>query len=177
MRAVRPQPHPAFLRGMPCKTPSSKRGRLAAAGCPVPRGGDARVSGDAELPRERMSGARQFGRFLIVGAVNTAASYAAYLLLLRHVSHLVAYSLAYALGIVISYFLNTYFVFRARAAAASFVRFPLVYLLQYLVGAAVLHLAVEQFGISREIAFAFSVAVTIPVTFFASKLVLGKRAP
>ena len=40
-------------------------------------------------------------RFLVSGAANTLASYALYLLLLRFISYLWAYSLAYAAGIAL----------------------------------------------------------------------------
>ena len=47
-------------------------------------------------------------RFLVSGAANTLASYALYLLLLRFISYLWAYSLAYAAGIaLLTYFIVT----------------------------------------------------------------------
>lgn len=116
--------------------------------------------------------AGEFGRFLIVGAVNTAVTYALYLLLLDSAAYLFAYSLAYVAGIVVSYFLNARFVFRAKPAINSALRFPFVYVAQYLLGAAVLWICVEWLGVRRELGLAFSIAVTIPITYAAAKLAL-----
>jgi putative flippase GtrA len=128
------------------------------------------------LGRENQSPQRlipaEFGRFLIAGAVNTFATYVLYLLLLGSIGYLFAYSVAYVVGIVLSYWLNALFVFRAGAAVSTFVRYPLVYVVQYLLGAAVLWICVEWLGVPREIGLAFSIALTVPVTYLASKLAL-----
>lgn len=114
-------------------------------------------------------------RFLIAGAINTVTSYVIYLALLHAIGYLPAYSAGYAAGVVVSYFLNTRFVFRTAPRLSSFVRFPLVYVAQYLLGGLLLWLGVDVLGIPRELALAFSIAVTVPFTFFASRFVL--KAP
>jgi len=116
--------------------------------------------------------AGEFSRFLAVGAVNTATTYALYLVLLDSAAYLFAYSVAYVAGIVLSYFLNALFVFRTKPAIHSALRFPFVYLAQYLLGAAVLWICVERLGVRRELGLAFSIAVTIPITYAASRLAL-----
>ena len=55
---------------------------------------------------------RQGTRFLIAGAANTAIGYALYLLFNLLVDYRIAYSLSFALGIVISFVLNSVYVFR-----------------------------------------------------------------
>jgi len=114
----------------------------------------------------------EFSRFLIAGAVNTATTYALYLVLLNSAAYLFAYSLAYVAGIVVSYFLNALFVFRTKPAVNSALRFPLVYVAQYLLGGAVLWICVERLGVRRELGLAFSIAVTVPITYAASRLAL-----
>ena len=114
----------------------------------------------------------EFTRFLIAGAVNTATTYALYLVLLDSAAYLFAYSLAYVASIVVSYFLNALFVFRTKLAINSALRFPLVYVAQYLLGGAVLWICVERLGVRRELGLAFSIAVTIPITYAASRLAL-----
>jgi putative flippase GtrA len=116
--------------------------------------------------------AGEFGRFLIAGAINTATTYALYLVLLGSAAYLFAYSLAYVAGIVVSYFLNALFVFRTKPAVNTALRFPLVYVAQYLLGAAVLWICVERLGVRRELGLAFSIAVTVPITYAASRLAL-----
>ena len=116
--------------------------------------------------------AGEFGRFLIAGAVNTGLTYALYLLLLGSVRYLIAYSVAYVTGIVLSYFLNALFVFRTGTAISGMMKFPLVYVAQYLLGGLVLWTCVEWLNVRREIGLAISIAVTVPTTYLASKLAL-----
>jgi len=115
---------------------------------------------------------REFGRFLIAGALNTALTYGLYLLLLDALGYVLAYSVAYVVGIVVSYFLVSRFVFRTSATLASFLRYPLVYVVQYLVGTAVLWMCVEWIGVRREFALLATIAATVPVTFVISRWVL-----
>lgn len=116
----------------------------------------------------------EFARFLLAGATNTLLSYLLYLLLLEFLAYLLAYSIAYCIGIALSYFLNIYFVFKQRASLASFVKFPIVYVVQYGLGAGILWLLVDRAGMAPEIAMLGVIAVTIPVTFLASRFVLAK---
>lgn len=115
----------------------------------------------------------EFSRFLLVGATNTLFSYALYLLLLLAVNPHVAYTVSYAAGIVLSYFLNVHFVFKRKPSFASFMQFPFVYALQYGLGLVVLSVLL-QLGIDAKWAMAGVVAATIPVTFLASRFVLKK---
>lgn len=117
---------------------------------------------------------REFFRFLLVGATNTLFSYLLYLLLLVFMSYLPAYSIAYCAGIVLSYFLNVHFVFRKKTSLASFLKFPVVYVIQYALGAATLWLLVGKAGIAPGLAMIGVIIVTIPVTFLASRFVLNK---
>jgi len=116
----------------------------------------------------------EFARFLLAGATNTLLSYLLYLFLLEFLVYMLAYSAVYCLGIASSYFLNVYFVFKKRTSFASFIMFPVVYMIQYCVGLGVLWLMVDRFGISPAIAMIGVVVITIPVTFLASRFVLTK---
>ena len=115
-------------------------------------------------------------RFLIAGALNTMATYAIYLALLPLLDYTLAYTIAYLTGIVISYLLNTAFVFRVTRTAANMATFPLVYVVQYLLGALVLNLAVRWIGVPDKFALIASIVVTIPVTFFLSRALLHRGA-
>ena len=117
-----------------------------------------------------------FVRFLLVGATNTLFSYLLYLLLLTFVSYLPAYSIAYCAGVLLSYFLNVLFVFKKRVSFATFLKFPLVYVVQYALGASILWLLVSKAGASPALAMIVVIVVTIPVTFFLSRLVFEPRS-
>lgn len=120
------------------------------------------------------SSLHELPRFLVVGATNTAVSYVLYLLLLEFMPYLYAYSIAYGIGIVISYILNSRFVFMQPLSMGKFLQFPAVYAIQYGVGAAILWLLVGQASLSPELAMLAVVAATIPVTFITSRFILKR---
>jgi len=115
----------------------------------------------------------EFTRFLLVGATNTVFSYLLYLLLLKFLPYIAAYTLSYCAGIVLSYFLNVLFVFKKNVSIASFLKFPVVYAIQYSLGALVLWLLVSL-GINPTWAMIGVLIVTIPVTFVASRFILKR---
>ena len=116
----------------------------------------------------------EFVRFLLVGAINTIFSYLLYLFLLKFLDYLPAYSVSYCVGIVGSYFLNVYFVFRKNISAIGFIKFPVVYVAQYCLGVAILWLFVHQFGVTPAVALVAVIIITIPITFLISRCVLKK---
>ena len=117
----------------------------------------------------------QFLRFLVTGGINTALTYGLYLLLLPLLGYLVAYSVAYVIGIVLSYWLNSAFVFRQPMNLRTLARFPLVYVVQYILTGALLWLFVDTLGVDKRIALLAAIAVTVPVTFLAARLAILPR--
>lgn len=120
-----------------------------------------------------LAGSR-FLRFLVMGGVNTAVTYGIFLLCHVWLGHQLSYAIAYVCGIVLSYFLNAAVVFRATVSWRSFFLYPLVYVAQYLAGAAVLELAVRAWGIPSQLAPLVAIAATIPLTFVLSRWVLTR---
>ena len=118
--------------------------------------------------------AAEFSRFLIVGGTTTLLTYLVYLVLIRWIGYELAYAAGYGLGVLVSYVLSTRYVFRQPMTKKSALRFPLVYLAQFLVGLMVLHIAVEVFGVPVELAPVIAVAATIPVTFLLSRTILRR---
>ena len=114
----------------------------------------------------------QFMRFLAAGAINTVASYVVFLLLLQFIPYLAAYTIAYVAGIMLSYFLLTSFVFRTQRRLVSAVRFPAVYIAQYLVGSGLIVVLVEAWGVRASLAAIVAIVVSIPVTFLLSRTIL-----
>jgi putative flippase GtrA len=116
-----------------------------------------------------------FFRFLVTGAANTAVTYAAYLLLLRVIPYLWAYSIAYIAGILIAYLAQTRYVFGVGTSWRTFLKFPLVYLVQYAVGAIGIRLIVETGLLTREFALLATLCVTVPLGFLLSRYLLVPR--
>ena len=111
-------------------------------------------------------------RFIVSGAINTGITYGLYLLLLPLLGYLPAYSAAYVAGILLSYWLNSVFVFGQPMSWRGLVRFPLVYVVQYVLTGVLLWLSVDALGVDKRIALLAAIAVTVPVTFLAARLAI-----
>jgi putative flippase GtrA len=121
------------------------------------------------------SSSRQLARFLVVGALNTGLSYLVYLALLKWVSYRWAYSLSYAAGILLSFVLNSLFVFRVPLSWRRLLPYPSVYLVQYLLGLGVVHVGVELLGWDERLMPIAVLAVTVPVSFVLTRWVLREK--
>jgi putative flippase GtrA len=121
-------------------------------------------------PLRKMTG--EFLRFLVMGGANTIAAYAIYLLLLNWMRYEIAYTIGYAVGIAMAYALSASFVFRQPLRKRSALRFPLVYVAQFLVSLVLLRVAVEWIHLPEWTALGFAVVATIPVTFLLSRWIL-----
>jgi putative flippase GtrA len=116
---------------------------------------------------------REFCRFVFWGGVNTVAGYLIYALLLQFLPYLVAYSIAFVISIAASYFFNSKWVFKQELKLSKALKYPLVYLAQYLLGASSLYLLVRVMRVDKLLAPALVVVLTIPLTFFLSRKVLS----
>jgi putative flippase GtrA len=117
---------------------------------------------------------REYATFLASGAINSALTYVLYILLLNLVSYKISYSIAYVSGIFISYYLNSRWVFREPMSLVKFLQYPVVYIVQYLLGIATLHVCVEVLGLSQWLAPLVVIAVTVPATFFLSRYIIKR---
>ena len=115
---------------------------------------------------------REFYRFIFWGGINTLAGYLTYVLLLKFLPYLISYSIAYVFGVFLSYFLNSKFVFKQELKLSKAVKYPLVYLVQYLLGLVSLYLLVQILNVNQLVAPALVVLVTIPVTYLLSRRIV-----
>jgi putative flippase GtrA len=118
----------------------------------------------------------QFARFLVAGLVNTGVGYGVYLILLHWTTYEVAYAAAYVVGIVVAYVLNSFFVFRSPISLRTALRYPFVYLVQYLFGAILLYGMVSWLGFDRRWAALIALALSVPVSFLLNRIALSQRA-
>lgn len=117
---------------------------------------------------------REAGRFLVAGAINTACTFALYWLLLPALGYGPAYTISFAAGIVLSYVLNSFFVFRTAASLKTAAIFPSVYLVQYLLGLLVLWLWVDVLNLPAAWGVFAIVALSLPITFAMSRWILKR---
>jgi putative flippase GtrA len=113
-------------------------------------------------------------RFIVVGGVGTILTYLVYLFLLTFLTYQIAYSVTYGLGIVLSYTLNTFIVFREPWAWKKMLQFPVVYLFQYLLGLMIVSALVEYFVIDQRVAPLLVVVLLLPATFVMSRWVIRR---
>jgi len=116
--------------------------------------------------------AAEIFRFLIVGALNTIVAYCTYLLLLIWLRYEIAYSIAYVFGIAVSYVFNAVFVFREPMRARSAMYYPLVYLVQFVLGVVLIKVFVIMLKIPEWLAPALVIVLTLPVTYLLSRLIV-----
>ncbi|MEQ8176278.1 MAG: GtrA family protein [Syntrophomonadaceae bacterium] len=117
---------------------------------------------------------REYATFIASGAINSALTYVLYILLLTLVSYKVSYSIAYVSGIFVSYYLNSRWVFKEPMSLMKFLQYPVVYIVQYLLGIATLYVCVDKLGLSQWLAPLVVIAVTVPVTFFLSRYIIKR---
>jgi len=111
-------------------------------------------------------------KFVFVGLLNTVLTYFIYLILLSVVDYRFAYSITYVVGIGISYGLNTKLVFNSSFLWAKLLKYPVVYIVQYLVGFFLLHVLVETLKMNAFVAPLFIVILTIPLAFLLSRVII-----
>jgi putative flippase GtrA len=128
------------------------------------------------LARELLWGERsQFLRFVLVGFANTAGTYVIYLTLCQLVHYKVAYALSFGAGVVLSYLGQAFLVFRTRPMPDTAAKFPLVYIIQFVVGIVVLTLLVEVASTPHEIGVLASIVINIPLTFLLSRTLFTRQ--
>ncbi|HEY0332979.1 MAG TPA: GtrA family protein [Stenotrophomonas sp.] len=115
---------------------------------------------------------REFIKFVAVRGACAVLSYAVYLFALIWFSYEISYVASYVFGIGIAYYSSAVLVFREPLSRKSALLFPLVYVFQFLAGYFLIRFAVESLGIPEGWGLAFSVAVTLPVTFLMSRWVV-----
>lgn len=115
---------------------------------------------------------QEFAKFIIVRGVCAVFTYGAYLLALKWWSYEIAYVASYALGIALAYYSSATFVFGEPLKRRAALLFPLVYLLQFVVGYFLIKVSVEVVHVPEWLALAVSIALTIPLTFVMTRWVV-----
>lgn len=113
-------------------------------------------------------------RFVVAGGFNTLVTGVLLSLLARVIDPRVAYSIVFALGVVIAVVTAGGFVFGVRMTRRLVVLYVAMYLTVFLVGLGAVALAVRA-GLPREYS-GLVVLVTAPLTFVGGRLLLARRA-
>lgn len=117
----------------------------------------------------------EFKRFVFWGAVNTGLTYFCYIFFALFVNYKIAYTVSYILGILISYYCNVRFSFQESFSVRQFIPYPLVYVMQYGVGLLLVYSLVDLTGINKFIAPIIVLVLTVPLTFFMSRMLIKRE--
>lgn len=115
-----------------------------------------------------------FIKFIIAGGVNTLVSYVFYLFLLMYFGHKTSYSLAYLIGILLSFLLNKFFVFQSRAGLKVFAAFPFIYFFQYLFGLFVVWVWGDFLYFNVYFSPLVATILSLPITYLLSRFLFAK---
>ena len=117
----------------------------------------------------------EFRRFVLLAGTNTILTYLIYLALLGVAGYALAYTISYACGIAFSYVANSVAVFKTPMNASSALRFPLVYVFQYLAGLCLMWLLIDVLGVHAWLAPWIATAILLPFTFVLTRRFLRGR--
>lgn len=117
-----------------------------------------------------------FIRFTLSGIINTILTYVVYAILSFYLSYDVSYLLAFTLGVVISLFLNSKFVFRSGLTISKTVFFPVIYICQFVLGVVILKIMVEVIDLNIYIAPVLVSIILLPLGFLWSKKLLSRQS-
>lgn len=123
-----------------------------------------------------MFGRTQLFRFLVAGGMNTALTYAAYLVLLLWMKPIFAFAIVYVLGVLFSYAINARWVFGGQWTLRGLASFPVVHVVQALVVFGLFDLLTRQLQIPATYAPLLVIAITIPLTFLLARRVVIKTS-
>ncbi|MCV7606511.1 GtrA family protein [Micrococcus luteus] len=114
-------------------------------------------------------------RFGLVGVLNTGVYYLCYRLLLLALPYLAAHLIAWAISVVFSFFVNSWFTFRTRPTWRKFMAYPLTTLANVAFttfGSVVL---VEWAHVDERYATVIMGILAIPVTFTLTRVILTRH--
>ena len=115
----------------------------------------------------------RFVRFVFFGGVNTVATYCIYLLLSMLIHYQAAYLIAYISGIGLAYLLNLFFVFDAQSSSKKILSYPIIYIVQYLLGALLMYLILKKLNFSNFLAPLIVAILLMPISYYMNKRILA----
>lgn len=123
----------------------------------------------------KKSNKKKFIVFLFGGLSNTVITYVLYYLFINFFSYKISYTSAYLIGILYSYLFNSIIVFKSTISLFKFLKYPSIYIIQYLLSITIIYVSIEFFYINKNYAPIISIILLIPVSFMLNKLYLNKK--
>lgn len=112
---------------------------------------------------------KQFILFLFVGCINTFNGVVFAALFSLVLSGTEAFVVGYACSLVISYLLNTIFVFKQPLDPMRFIKFCISYIPNFVIQLILVFLLFYYFSIPKIIVYAIAAIIGVPITFLMVK--------
>jgi putative flippase GtrA len=114
--------------------------------------------------------------FSLIGILNSVFSYTLFVaLLFLDVYYLVASTVSYLAGVILSYILNSNYTFEVKKNVQSYVKFSLVSISSLLFGLGCLYVFKEYFEIHEMIGQVLIIFIRFPYTYFLLKYLVFKK--
>jgi putative flippase GtrA len=115
-------------------------------------------------------------RFVVVGGINTVATYAIFVLLGLVMPAWLAFTIAFAAGLAWVVFGSARVVFRARSSPSRLLLFALWYLLVYAMGRLIVQLIDPVGVVALLLTSAVIIVVTTPLSYLGGRMIF-RTAP
>ncbi|WP_327294526.1 MULTISPECIES: GtrA family protein [unclassified Streptomyces] len=127
-------------------------------------------------PAKKGRSLRQFATFAAIGVANTGVYYAVFATLNHWMPYLAAHVLGWAVGITVSFLLNSYITCRTRPTWRAFARYPVSGLVNVVGSGILLYLAVSMLGMNEDIAAVAAGVLVTPVSFLLARWAIDSGA-
>ena len=114
---------------------------------------------------------KEIFRFFIIGFINTIISWILFLILDYFMNYILAYSFTFLLCVTLSYTLNSIFVFKQPLSFIRLLRYPTVFLTQYIIQFPSLIFLVEYLNFDKIISVVLVTIITFPINFVITKFI------
>lgn len=115
-------------------------------------------------------------RFIIIGGFNTIHNLLWFSIFgLLNINYIVSYVLAYAICMVISYYLNCLFVFKTPPTLKKFIAFPLSSIPNFIISSLAIVFLVDGLHWNKYIANLCSAVIAIPITYVIVHFILTQK--
>jgi len=105
-------------------------------------------------------------RYGLNGIINTVITYGLFLVISEYVDYRIAIGIAYVIGIIISFFLNGKFVFKAKGKFGLFIS---IMITMFLVNLSITWILVESFMMQKEWAQLLAILLVFGLGYILNK--------
>lgn len=118
----------------------------------------------------------QFGKFALVGGLNTVIHNLIYLSLIHlNINYVYSTIIAFSISLIFSFYLNCYFTYKIKPTLKKFILFPISYLPNLFMQLVGIVFIVEVLRISKYLSGLLSSVIAIPLTYVIMSFILKRN--